>query len=746
MKKGREGGFTLIEMAVTVSVLAIIATIALPSLSSAISKADAAKVVGDVHTVDVAVRAYMEDTGNLPPSGKRGVVPPALAPYLPQGMSFRYKDAEYRLITQKRKGIVRLLPESVARRHTVFPLRDEDRHLVVASADPADVAAEQAVGFASGRTPVLEIAPPEEILARIEEAYAPEKAAERLLRHVNADVADRVEVVEEEVPEEISIESSGAGPVVRLTNMILLEAVERGASDIHIQPTASGGAVRFRVDGVLRTGLQMPLSVFTRVISRIKILGKMNIADHLRPQDGSARILVNGKRYDLRISTVPTRHAEKAVVRILNPHQTGTLDDTEMQPHDRDRLRELLKRRDGIVVVTGPTGSGKSTTLYAALRELATEDVNIMTVEDPVEYEISGLTQIQVDTTQGVTFASALRAILRQDPDIILVGEIRDEETAEVAAQAALTGHLVLSTLHTNDAVGAIRRFLDLNLDPGTLTETLRGSLSQRLVRHLCAGCKESIGESLTPEEEELAERYGVLPVARAVGCERCGGMGYVGRLPVTELMVSTPALVELILENASPEALRKQAIRDGMEPILSSALARVRQGETTLQEVDRVLGMDTVGGERRDPNLPSRRRDDEMQGRPSHGGSPHALLVDDDPSLRLVARAILERDGWSVTEAGDGGEALALLARGVSVDLVVLDVDMPVFGGKEVLNAIRSSVSTAGIPVVVLTGSSDAGLEVELLEAGADDYLRKPIDPPQFLSRIRAVLRRAGG
>jgi type IV pilus assembly protein PilB len=686
--------------------------------------------------------------------------------------SFRTQVADF---TLAEATAVKLLPATIAKKFTVFPLRDADRYLVVATADPTHVQAEQEVGFASGRTPQLHIASPWAIAEALDAAYSPDRAAESLLEGVSESVGDLVEVVGvTDQPEEVSAEETASGPVVRLTNLVLLEAIERRASDIHIQPTATGGVVRYRVDGILRNGMQMPTQVLSRVVSRIKVMSRLDIADRLRPQDGRARLVIEGKRYDLRISTVPTRRAEKVVVRVLRPLQSGALEDTGMPARELERLRQVLAGRDGIVVVTGPTGSGKTTTMYAALREVATEDVNIMTVEDPVEYELPGLTQIQVEPKQGVTFASALRAILRQDPDVIFVGEIRDLETAEMAAQASLTGHLVLATLHTNDAVGAVRRFTDLGLDAATVADCLRASLAQRLLRRVCPDCVQPATEPLTSVERHLAKRFGVAPTVRAVGCAACAHHGYRGRLPVVEIFLTSPEVQRLILEGAPPYLLQEQVCAEGMSTLLASALQRVRDGETTLEEVARVVGdeghaggdaaSEAVGPERPEPapvsatsvrsappaaaaSAPaSRALPPQDEGGEQDEGGPRILVVDDDGATRSIARGLLTKEGFRVSEAADGSEALVHLARGDAIDLLVLDLDMPVLGGREVLRAVRTSVSTAGLPVVVLTGSPDPEAEVELMEQGADDYIRKPIDPPRFLTRVRAALRRARG
>lgn len=692
----------------------------------------------------------------------------------------------------------KLLPANIAKKFGVFPVRDMDRFLVVATSNPTDVLAEQEVGFACGRTPTFVVADPWAISLVIEGAYSAELATAALLsdREDDSGYVDDVlvEMTGDDVPEEISEADTAAAPVVRLANIILHEAIARGASDIHIQPNATGGVVRFRSDGVLHSGMQMPGPVLTRVVSRIKIMASLDITDRIRPQDGRARIVVAGKKYDLRVSTVPTRGAEKAVIRILDTQGMSSLDDTGIAESEIARIRGALSTRDGIFIVTGPTGSGKTTTLYGALQEISTEEVNIMTVEDPVEYELPGLTQIQVERKQGMTFASALRAILRQDPDVIFIGEIRDRETAEIAAQASLTGHLVLATLHTNDAVGSIRRFIDLGLDAATVSATLRASLAQRLVRKVCVHCAERIDGDPTSREKVLQEQFGRSGVVRAKGCDRCVNQGYFGRIPVTEFLTSTPALVSLILGGASSYELQRQAEQDGMHTLLSSALDRLSAGETTLEEVERVIGTGSSKGTQTSPvpaeavaeleqpaeavaelEQPADLRaevdgavseatplrivtpeatpasapvsaPDAPSDAPSDAQSdaPHILLVDDDGTIRSLARGLLENLDYKVSESTDGSEALVRLAKGERFSLVVLDLDMPNLGGREVLRAVRQSSATAHLPVVVLTGSQDSNADIELLEQGADDYIRKPIDPARFQLRVKAALRRA--
>jgi type II secretory ATPase GspE/PulE/Tfp pilus assembly ATPase PilB-like protein/ActR/RegA family two-component response regulator len=669
------------------------------------------------------------------------------------------------------------VPGPVARRYGVFPLMDEDHRLSVATADPCDVQAEQQIGFASGRTPVLLIAPPSRIAEYIEATYSPDRAVTTLIRRMDPahQVRDpRVKVLDEEpapLPAETLAEEADAGPVVKLTNMILEDAVVKAASDIHLQPLPTGGVIRLRIDGVLRSGITVPLPVLGRVISRIKIMSRLDISDRMRPQDGRARIRIGGHQYDLRVSTVPVRGGEKAVIRILDPAGSGALDESGLPAREVQRLRRVLRNRDGILVVTGPTGSGKTTTMYAALREIATEHVNIMTVEDPVEYELPGLTQIQVDTKQGITFQSALKAILRQDPDVIFVGEIRDQATAETAAQASLTGHLVLATVHANDAVGSVRRFLDLGLEAGTIAETLRGALAQRLLRTLCTDCAQPLEADLLPEEAELAQRYSVQPTMRPVGCEACGHSGYRGRRPVVEMILPTPELLRLVASEASHMDLIAQAREDGMRSMLEGALDLVAEGLTTLSEVERVIGEDTAtAGAPQEPRL--RAGDGAGGGSAGTGETPAmavetpnateperlavvdisaatregertVLVVEDDADVRLLVRTLLEGRGWTVREVVNGGDALVQVGRIRDLSLVILDLGLPDIEGISVLKAMRRNPDVAHIPVIVLTGRTDRSTERQVLLEGADDYIPKPVDPPILLMRAQAVLRR---
>jgi type II secretory ATPase GspE/PulE/Tfp pilus assembly ATPase PilB-like protein/ActR/RegA family two-component response regulator len=619
---------------------------------------------------------------------------------------------------------VKLVPEKIARKHHVLPIRESSNEIVIATSDPTDYNAEQAVQFTAGRRVVQTIAGYQALADAINAHYSPERAMEGLLRSMDVKLSD-VKVVESESADQIAVSEAEAAPVIQLTNMVLHAAIACNASDIHLEPGRHQGVVRFRVDGVMRQYMQMPLMALTRVVSRIKVIAKLDIADRLRPQDGRTRVSIAGKTFDMRISTVPTREAEKAVIRILNPESSRSLEELGMSDNELGRLKYLLSFREGIVIVTGPTGSGKTTTLYGGVRDLAAQAINIMTVEDPVEYELPGVTQIQIDPKRDVTFASALRAILRQDPDVVFVGEIRDDETAKIALQAAATGHLVLSTLHTNDAVGAVQRLIDLGLDRSALAPALRGVVGQRLIRRLCNSCAIPQPEQRDPQTVRLERAFGVPQARRAVGCKDCGETGYRGRIPLDEVLVNSPEFQERLTRGASSAELQKSAERGGMRPLREVALAHVVVGDTTLDEVERVLG--------------------EGEGPPERAESrPRILVVDDDPVSRELAVGVLKATGYTVEQATDGQAAIDLLAHDSRFSLLTLDLNMPRMGGLDVLKQMRSAASTSGLPVIVLTAADSNEVEISLMNEGADDYLRKPLDPARFVARVRAVLRRA--
>jgi general secretion pathway protein E len=383
-------------------------------------------------------------------------------------------------------------------------------------------------------------------------------------------------------------------PVIQLVNLMLLEALKHRASDVHVESTAEGLRVRQRIDGVLHDVAKHPLRYQAAVISRIKIMANLDIAERRVPQDGRVRLRLSDRELDVRVSTLPSVHGESVVLRLLDrTSNVRTLDRLGMDGGTRRRFSRLVLRPNGIILVTGPTGSGKTTTLYAALQRINTPEVKIITVEDPVEYQIDGLTQIAVEPKAGRTFATALRSILRHDPDVVMVGEMRDRETAEIAIQAALTGHLVLSTLHTNDAPSGVTRLRDMGTEPYLLAATVQGILAQRLVRRICEDCAEArnLDEAERAWARELSLPTSTGTFRHGTGCERCGGTGFLGRRGVYELMVMTEGIRSLVVRGGSLDDIRRLATEEGMRPLHEAAWDLAVAGLTTPGEVARIAG-----------------------------------------------------------------------------------------------------------------------------------------------------------
>ena len=492
------------------------------------------------------------------------------------------------------------VPERLARRFGVLPLAVSDSVLDVATSNPYDLECEQLLAFATGRRVRMALAAPHRILERIEEVYAPVDRVSRLLdRTANVAIQPVIEKVDD-TDSDLS-EKEAERPVIKLVDHIVAEGIAMGASDIHLESGETGIAVRYRIDGMLKEVMVLPKAVGIPLVSRIKIMSQMDIADRLRPQGGRARVAIDGARVDLRVSTLPASHGEKVVIRILDSRAAlRSVESLGLDPVDGPRMQKLLEVREGLILVTGPTGSGKTTTLYAALRLLQHRGVNIITVEDPVEYRIPGIVQVQIHEKAGLTFASALRSVLRQDPDVVLIGEIRDRETAAIAIQASLTGHLVFATLHTNDACSSIVRLTDLGVDPVKLAGALKGVVAQRLIRRLCPACK------LVANAGVPRRLVGAIPESSMIyvsmGCKACSMTGYSGRVAVTEVLVMTAEIERAIAAADPPERLLAAARASGTRSLWSCGCAQLLAGNTSAQELVRVIEPE---GSRHDPPAP---------------------------------------------------------------------------------------------------------------------------------------------
>ncbi|MGB9833743.1 MAG: type II secretion system ATPase GspE [bacterium] len=486
--------------------------------------------------------------------------------------------------------IARTVPEDVCRRYKLIPVGKEGDKLFIAMADPLDVYAIDHVRLITGFVIEPRVATESSIQAAIDRIFGVEKSVKEALEQIE-EMPGLQPPGEEEIAVDELREIADQAPIVRLVNLIITQAVRERATDIHIEPRKTDIAVRYRVDGLLHNARLVPKHLHPAITSRLKIISGMNIAERRVPQDGRIPLNVDGKEIDLRVSTLPTIFGEKIVMRILDKSSTLLSLSQLGFMHDAQLVFErIINQPYGMILITGPTGSGKTTTLYAVLRQLNSPEKNLITVEDPVEYQLTGVNQVQINPKAGLTFANSLRSILRQDPDIIMVGEIRDSETAEIAINAALTGHLVLSTLHTNDAPSAITRLVDMGIEPFLIASSLIGVTAQRLVRKICPHCK----VEYTPHIDSLSFLELEIPkhvkLYRGQGCEKCQGKGYLGRTALQEVMGVDESIKTLILERASSSMIKEQARKNGMRTLLEDGWAKVLEGITTMEEVLRVV------------------------------------------------------------------------------------------------------------------------------------------------------------
>jgi type IV pilus assembly protein PilB len=494
--------------------------------------------------------------------------------------------------------VVSLLPESVARENTIFPLSESGGVLRVAGCDPTDIDTQEKLRFILNREIELVLAPRDQIVEAINRHYGASdgESADSMLQEFTDTAIDFTETAVEQAATQDSEDSSDS-PAAKLVNLTIIEAVQLRASDIHIEPFEERVRIRYRIDGRLVDRTKDPRHHLARrmlgaILSRIKILAKLDIAERRRPQDGRIKITADGKDYDLRVSVLPTNHGQSVVMRILDKDNIRVgIRQLGLSEHDFRQFRNLIRRPNGIILVTGPTGSGKTTTLYASLNELNRPDTKIITAEDPVEYYLPGVNQVEIRHQIGLDFARVIRAMLRQAPNVILVGEMRDTETAQMGIQASLTGHLVFSTLHTNDAPGAITRMIDMGVPAYLVASSVVAVLAQRLVRVNCPKCK----QPYQPLDTQI-EAAGITPemlregtFMRGRGCAHCNKSGYKGRLGIFELMVMTNKIRELAFQGAPTQELRRAAATQGMKMMFDDGIAKSLRGITTLDEVFRV-------------------------------------------------------------------------------------------------------------------------------------------------------------
>ena len=487
---------------------------------------------------------------------------------------------------------VERFPIALCRQHSIIGLQTINGQPILAMATPETLQMLDVVGrYLKTRVTGL-LASTEEIDAAVNRSY--EQRADQTTGLLSDLQQNPENVVMLEERDDL-LESDDRAPVIQLVNSLLFEAVRSQCSDIHIQPREHNVAVRMRIDGILFDVHALPKHVQEEVITRVKVLGRMNIAEKRLPQDGRATVQVGKRKIDLRIASMPTNHGERVVIRLLDKSaRVYTLEELGMDSVTLKRFRTTVRQEHGLVLVTGPTGSGKSTTLYAALKEIDTTERNAVTLEDPIEYELDGISQTQINTRKGMTFASGLRSVLRQDPDIIMLGEIRDEETAVMAIQSSLTGHMVFSTLHTNDAPSAVTRLLDLGIEPYLASSSLLAVLAQRLVRRICSGCKTQV-ELAESMRSSIGLPENVSHDFKGTGCVQCRNTGYRGRFGVFELLTITDQMQSLIARRATASEIRSAAVAEGLRPMRLDGLEKVLAGHTTVEEVARVTVDNTM-------------------------------------------------------------------------------------------------------------------------------------------------------
>ncbi len=648
------------------------------------------------------------------------------------------------------KMALSLVPERVCRRTRAVPLKVVGDTLRVVMANPLDLDALADLEAISGRTLTASYGLPKRVDTLINELYNPDAVVYDLLNRVGE--GQEVEFLEGQRLDEET--ESGAldvrAPVMRLANAILSKAIEMKASDIHIEHEERSSLVRFRIDGDLHSIMTLPRQVGAgALVSRIKIMADLDIANRRRPQDGRAKIRVGGVEMGLRVSTLPAQFGEKVVIRILDPRSAQVSFETlGLSDEVARRFNTALSATQGMLLVTGPTGSGKTTTLYSALNRLKSTATNIITVEDPIEYKLEGINQVQVLEKQGLNFAAVLRSVLRQDPDVIMIGEIRDRETADIAFQAALTGHLILSTLHTNDTIATVGRLTDMGIERFKLGPALLAITAQRLVRRLCPKCREAVPTAEADPAILAALRTAGLPETyfHPKGCPDCAGAGMSGRCLIIEFLDVSKPVKEAVSRGEDENKLRDIALDCGaLRPLTTDALGRLSRGEVSLAEISAYLRLGDVRGGKMPPAPVPAVAEPVKAPAPPPPPAPSSkrrvLVCDDDATIRVLLRVVLEKAGYEVLEAVDGRDGLAQ-AGACAPDAMIVDLHMPHLDGHGVIRGVRGELASS-LPIIVLTTDDEEKSQSEALNLGADDYVIKPFKPALVVARVAAALRR---
>lgn len=651
---------------------------------------------------------------------------------------------------------IKIIPEDFCRKHILFPYKIDDDSITVAIHDPLNFNAENEIAYITRRMVKTRISSKSQIEYEINKYYRSDRRIDDItegfmLSEKNNDNVD-VKINKYDITRENA-------PIVKLTNSIINDAIDKGASDIHVEPTERKLIIRYRIDGILRKIMDIPRYAAPQLISRIKVISNLDIAETRKPQDGQAKIIRGDASIDLRISILPMSYGEKVVIRILDSRKGSIpLDKLGITGENLKKLNRVLDLKQGIILAAGPTGSGKTTTLYAALNRIKSPEMNILTIEDPIEYTIDSINQVQVNVKAGITFASALRSFLRQDPDVILVGEIRDPETAEISIQAALTGHLVLSTIHTNSAIETITRLIDIGVDRYKVTSALSAIIAQRLIRKLCPHCCEEVKlKNAGKQLLHIIKTYD-LPqkLYKSKGCIRCDFTGYKGRVGIYEILILDNELKNKIEQGTSALEVESIAVRKGFKKFSNTAIELVTSGITDFTEVNRVLTLDidipiiedvTTTTKLSSESEPDRKNIDTNFKPEKDNNIPKQLkkimVVDDNKIMRkLVGTLLLKEKKYEIVEAEDGIEALEKI-KGNSFDLIILDVMMPRLDGYGVCQKLRQNKEYADLPILMLTSLDDKDDMLKAFNVGVDDFISKPVDNTILSAKVASLLRR---
>ncbi len=647
------------------------------------------------------------------------------------------------------KSVLNLVSYEIAKRYGIFPLRKEENKLVVAMSNPQDIMALDDIRMITGLDirPVLSME--SDISKCIEEYYMVDDAIYDLMKNIVDDT--KVALVKEGKSDKelFDVESlkGESSPVVRLVNLVLGDAVKAKASDIHIEPYEDNVTIRYRIDGFLKNIMKVPSKLSNSIAARIKILTDLDIAETRKPQDGRSKIMIGDHKIDLRVSLIPTFHGEKVVIRLLDTREAqAEIDNVGFQEEELRTVKEAIRKTQGMILVTGPTGSGKTTTIYAALNAIKSETINIITVEDPIEYLIEGINQIQVNPVKDVTFANGLRSILRQDPDVVLVGEVRDLETAEIAFRSSLTGHLVFSTLHTNSAISSITRLRDIGLESYLIGSSIILIVAQRLVRLICSNCKEEqeIDDKIKEKFSSFIEKHNIQKIYKGCGCDQCSYTGYSGRTAIFEILTIDEEIKELVSSKSSEGQMLQVARQSGFKTLAESGAQKISEGITTLEEMEHATDFPQEvkknGLKKAEESKAAEKISNQIN--QEINKKFRILIVDDEEDIRFVLSTFFKSVGYGVLEACDGEEGIRM-AHQERPDLIIMDVMMPVLDGISATKKLRSTLETASIPILMLTAKSTKDDELEGLDAGADDYVSKPFDREKLLARVRMLIQR---